>query len=48
MTTGQVRLESDGSPWRAVVHIEDITRVFLAAFEASRELVHDETFPEAR
>ena len=29
MTTGQVRLESDGSPWRAVVHIEDISRAFL-------------------
>ena len=26
MTTGQVRLESDGSPWRPLVHIEDISR----------------------
>ena len=30
MTTGQVRLESDGSPWRPLVHIEDISRAFLA------------------
>ena len=31
LTTGQVRLESDGSPWRPLVHIEDISRAFLAA-----------------
>ena len=44
MTTGQVRLESDGSPWRPLVHIEDISRAFLAMLEAPRELVHDEAF----
>ena len=44
MTTGQVRLESDGSPWRPLVHIEDICRAFLAMLEAPRELVHDEAF----
>ncbi len=30
VTTEQVRLESDGSPWRPLVHVEDICRVFLA------------------
>ena len=44
MTTGQVLLESDGSPWRPLVHIEDISRAFLAALEAPRERVHDEAF----
>jgi nucleoside-diphosphate-sugar epimerase len=44
VTTGQVRLESDGSAWRPLVHIEDISRTFLAALEAPRELVHDEAF----
>jgi nucleoside-diphosphate-sugar epimerase len=44
MTTGQVRLESDGTPWRPLVHIEDISRAFLAMLEAPRELVHDEAF----
>ena len=34
MTTGQVRLESDGTPWRPLVHIEDISRAFLAVLEA--------------
>ena len=38
MTTGEVRLESDGSPWRPLVHIEDISRAFLAVLEAPREL----------
>ena len=48
MTTGQVRLESDGSPWRPLVHIEDISRAFLAVLEAPRELVHDQAFNVGR
>jgi nucleoside-diphosphate-sugar epimerase len=48
MTTGQVRLESDGSPWRPLVHIEDIGRAFLAMLEAPRELVHNEAFNVGR
>jgi nucleoside-diphosphate-sugar epimerase len=39
---------SDGSPWRPVVHIEDISRAFLAALEAPLELVHDEAFNVGR
>jgi nucleoside-diphosphate-sugar epimerase len=48
ITTGQVRLESDGTPWRPLVHIEDISRAFLAMLEAPRELVHDEAFNVGR
>src|ERR1700759_4600442 len=48
MTTGQVRLQSDGSPWRPLVHIEDISRAFLAVLEAPRELVHNEAFNVGR
>jgi nucleoside-diphosphate-sugar epimerase len=48
VTTGQVRLESDGSPWRPLVHVEDICRAFLAALEAPRELVHDQAFNVGR
>jgi nucleoside-diphosphate-sugar epimerase len=48
MTTGQVRLESDGSPWRPLVHIEDISRAFLAMLEAPRELVHNQAFNVGR
>ncbi len=43
-TTGRIHLKSDGSPWRPIVHIEDIARAFLAVVEAPRELVHDQAF----
>ncbi|HEY0717923.1 MAG TPA: SDR family oxidoreductase [Streptosporangiaceae bacterium] len=48
LTTGQVRLESDGSPWRPLVHIEDISRAFLAVLEAPRHVVHDQAFNVGR
>lgn len=48
ITTGQVRLESDGSPWRPLVHVKDICQAFLAALEAPRELVHDQAFNVGR
>jgi nucleoside-diphosphate-sugar epimerase len=48
LTTGKVRLESDGTPWRPLVHIEDISRAFLAALEAPREIVHDQAFNVGR
>jgi nucleoside-diphosphate-sugar epimerase len=47
-TTGEVLIKSDGSPWRPLVHIEDISRAFLAALEAPRELVHNEAFNVGR
>jgi len=42
--TGDIYLKSDGTPWRAIVHIEDIARAFLAVCEAPRELVHKQAF----
>lgn len=42
--TGQVRLKSDGSAWRPLVHIEDISRAFLAALEAPRARVHNRVY----
>jgi nucleoside-diphosphate-sugar epimerase len=48
MTTGEVRLESDGSPWRPLVHVEDISRAFLAMLEAPRDLVHNQAFNVGR
>ena len=47
-TTGRVRLLSDGSPWRPIVHIEDISRAFLAVLEAPREAIHDRAFNVGR
>ena len=43
-TTGRVYLKSDGSPWRPIVHVEDISRAYIAALEAPRDLIHDEAF----
>ena len=48
LTTGQVRLESDGTPWRPLVHVEDISRAFLAVLQAPREVVHNEAFNVGR
>ena len=47
-TTGEVLIQSDGSPWRPLVHIEDITRAFLAVLHAPRELVHNQAFNVGR
>jgi nucleoside-diphosphate-sugar epimerase len=47
-TTGAVRLLSDGTPWRPLVHVEDISRAFLAALEAPRDAVHDQAFNVGR
>ena len=48
MLTGEVRVESDGTPWRPLVHVEDIARAFVAVLHAPRELVHDEAFNVGR
>jgi len=41
-TTGQVRILSDGTPWRPIVHIEDISRVFLEVLRAPRQIIHNQ------
>ncbi len=46
--TGEVRMQSDGTPWRPLVHIEDISRAFLAVLEAPREAIHNEAFNVGR
>src|SRR5712671_646241 len=43
-TTGKIHLKSDGTPWRPIVHIEDISRAFVAALEAPAERVFNEAF----
>lgn len=42
--TGLVYIKSDGTPWRPIVHIEDISRAFIAAVEAPRESIHNQAF----
>jgi nucleoside-diphosphate-sugar epimerase len=47
-TSGEVLLKSDGTPWRPLVHIEDISRAFIAVLHAPRELVHNQAFNVGR
>jgi len=43
-TTKAILLLSDGTPWRPLVHVSDISRAFIAVLEAPRDRVHDEAF----
>jgi nucleoside-diphosphate-sugar epimerase len=44
VTTGRVYIMSDGSPWRPIVHIEDIVQAVIRVLEAPLHLIHNETF----
>jgi len=46
--TGKVLIKSDGTPWRPVIHIEDISRAFIAVLNAPREIVHNQAFNVGR
>lgn len=43
-TTGLVYLKSDGTPWRPIVHVDDICRAYIAAVKAPTEMVHNQAF----
>jgi nucleoside-diphosphate-sugar epimerase len=43
-TAREIRMVSDGTPWRPLVHVLDICHAFACALEAPREVVHNETF----
>ena len=43
-TRGVVYIKSDGTPWRPIVHIEDISLAFIVMLKASRELIHNQAF----
>ncbi len=47
-TTGKVKIMSDGTPWRPLVHVEDISLATLAILEAPRDVVHGEAFNVGR
>ncbi len=46
--TGAVHLMSDGTPWRPLVHVLDISNAGLAVLQAPRELVHNQAFNVGR
>ncbi len=43
-TTGRVFIKSDGTPWRPIVHVDDICRAYIAAVKAPKDLVHNQAF----
>src|SRR5215469_10329492 len=43
-TTGHILIKSDGTPWRPIVHIEDISRAFAAALNATTDKIHCQAF----
>ena len=38
---GDIRMMSDGSPWRPLIHCKDIARAFIAFLEAPKEMIHN-------
>lgn len=43
-TTGKIEVKSDGTPWRPVVHVRDVSRAFIAGLEAPAELVSGRSY----
>jgi len=43
-TTHEIKIMSDGTPWRPLIHIQDISKAFIAALKAPRELIHNQVF----
>jgi nucleoside-diphosphate-sugar epimerase len=43
-TTGRVYIKSDGTPWRPIVHIRDITAAILRVLEAPQQVIHNAIF----
>lgn len=48
VTTGEVLMQSDGMPWRPLVHIQDISRAFMAVLDAAPDVVADQAFNVGR
>lgn len=48
VTSGKVLLQSDGTPWRPLVHIRDIIHAFEVMLTAPRELIHNQAFNVGR
>jgi len=44
VSTGKILIKSDGTPWRPLVHIEDISRAFLSTLDAPIEATHNQAF----
>jgi nucleoside-diphosphate-sugar epimerase len=47
-TTGRIYVKSDGTPWRPIIHIRDISAAILAVLQAPRDSIHNEVFNVGR
>jgi nucleoside-diphosphate-sugar epimerase len=47
-TTGKVKIMSDGTPWRPLIHIEDMSRAVLAVLSADPEAISGQAFNVGR
>lgn len=47
-TTGRIYIKSDGTPWRPIIHIRDITAAMISALEADRQVIHNQVFNVGR
>lgn len=47
-TTGRIAMVSDGSPWRPIVHVEDICEAMRCAVEAPTDAINGEVFNVGR
>jgi nucleoside-diphosphate-sugar epimerase len=43
-TTGKIEIKSDGTPWRPVIHIRDVSRAFIAGLKAPKEIISCQSF----
>lgn len=47
-TTGKIRIMSDGTPWRPTIHVEDLSRAYIACLEAPVKILHNQAFNVGR
>ena len=47
-STGRIYIMSDGTPWRPLIHIEDISSAFMAMLHAPRDVIHNQAFNVGR
>lgn len=43
-TTGRIKIMSDGTPWRPLIHVQDLCRAFIAVLKSPRDKVHNQVF----
>ncbi len=44
LTTGRIEIKSDGTPWRPVIHVRDVSKAFIAGIEAPEDAVRGQAF----